>query len=74
MRIDRCNGHDYCLEEKAALDALKGNSVVVATNRIRFDSHKYGAEAIIKDSTIKFFPVMTKLQVEVPLKIQRTEV
>ena len=59
IRVDRCSGHDYCLDETAAKDALKGNYILLAMNRIRFKSTELGEEAIVKDSKIQTFPVMT---------------
>ena len=55
----RCMGHDYCLNEQDAKNVIKGIYLYVATNRIRFDSRFYGAEAIIKESKIEAYPIMT---------------
>ena len=52
-------GHDYCLNEQDAKNVIKNISLYVATNRIRFDQRFYGAEAIIMESRIELYPIMT---------------
>ena len=42
-------------------------------NRVRFDSNRYGAEAIIKERNIIIMPIMTQAQVDIPFKISRSE-
>ena len=42
VRLDRCTGQDYCLDEQKAKEHLKQNYVIVAENVIRFDDHNLG--------------------------------
>ena len=60
MHVEICSGHEYCMNETDALNTLKGNLIFLVTNRIRFDSNHYGADAIIKESQAQFLPIMTK--------------
>ena len=60
MIVDLCTEHEYCMNETDAKNELKGNSIVLVTNRIRFDSSHYGADAIIKESKSQFLPIITK--------------
>ena len=49
MQVDLCSEHEYCMNETEAKNALIGNFIGLVTNRIRFDSFRYGSDAIIKE-------------------------
>lgn len=47
---------------------------MLLNNQIKFDSNKSGAASIVKGTDIKWLPIQTQVQQEVPFKIVREEV
>ena len=70
--LDKCMGHDYCLDEKEIIEWFSAKYIFLRLNRIRFDARKVGDEAIFKESFGQWVPVMSSAQIEVPFLISRT--
>jgi len=53
----RCPGEEQCSDVKAANEYFKAGWLMVLSNKIRFDSNKYGEESIIREAIDNFIPV-----------------
>ena len=72
-RILKCTGHDYCKDDAAISSYFKKRFLVMLSNRIRFDSEKFGAQALIRESTVDWVNVSTHVQLTESFAVSRTE-
>ena len=72
FQLQRCMGEDYCRPQEEITDYFKGKFIGMLTNRIRFDSNKFGKSSIIPESTLIWLPISVQVQIEKPLKLSRT--
>lgn len=74
IRLVLCTGKDYCLDRETALKELRDRFIGIATNRIRFEANLYGSASIVKELKQETFAIPTQIQIEIPVKVKRTEV
>ena len=65
----RCTGEE-CASDEELRSFLSHGYLLFASNLIRFDSNKYGDEAIIKESRISWIKVSSRVQLDYPFKVQ----
>ena len=60
--LEKCHDKPYCKSDEEIIDHYKGSSFLLLNNQIRFDSNFFGADSIIQESIITFFPISTQVQ------------
>jgi len=73
FQLLRCTGRADCKSEEEILDYFRGKYLIFCTNQIRFDSSKYNAEAIVKESRFSWLRMNTSVRETIPFKIQSTQ-
>ena len=48
INIERCSNKDICMNDDAITEYFKGSAVTLIYNKIRFDSQRFGKDAIFK--------------------------
>ena len=74
LTLKRCTGGDTCASEKEVINYFQGKYIGVLSNQIRFDSSRWEADSIIKESVLTWIPVSTQVQLEVPFEVVRAVV
>ena len=58
--VIRCMDKDYCKSKKEIDDYLNAENLAMLSNQVRFDSSKYGEEAIISESILTWHKLPLK--------------
>ena len=59
MQLIRCHDRLDCKSESEITAYLRDKFLILMHNEVRFDSNKYGSEAIIQESRLQWIPVNT---------------
>ena len=59
MQLIRCHDRPDCKSEVEITAFLRNKYLILFHNEIRFDSDKYGAEAIVQESRLRWIPINT---------------
>ena len=72
--IRKCKIEDKCTDYELSKEYFKAGWVFVITNEIKFDSNKYDEESIVKYADVKWIPVSTQSQLDIPFSVKRFDV
>ena len=61
VQLKRCEGSPECKDKETIDSFVKSRFIVLLSNRIRFDSTRYGKESIIEESHLYWLPIRTQV-------------
>ena len=78
IAFNRCHPENspegtVCKDESEINDFIRGKYLTLLSNEIRFDSEQKGLSAIIKESTLTWYPVSYQMQLRYPHQISMSK-
>ena len=73
ITVRQCIGEPTCADRETIRNYFRGAYIDLLQNEVRYDSRKFGAASIVKQSRSEWTPINTQMQVVMPYKVTRTE-